>query len=160
MNVAILSWYRGRTPRERVLIGAAASLALLLFAWIALVSPLRDAMGAAHIRYEAAVSRLGAARAEAAQRRLPVRQNRRRRLDMPADSLLARAAADAGFVNARVASTGAGSTRLTIEAARAQPFLAMLRQLEESGLLVLSLRARPNADRTIRVEATFAGMPS
>jgi len=155
---AASSWFRARAPRERALLAVAGALALAIFGWIAVLSPFGHALARAQARYEAAAGALGLARAESVQSRRTDRAARRTPLPGPVAELLARAAEEAGFLNARIAARSATSASITIDSARAQTVFEWLRQIEGRGLRVSRLRSTANADRTVRIEATFDGM--
>ena len=60
-----------------------------------------------------------------------------------------------GFANARIAGQGPTRATFALDAVRAPAFFAWIRTLERRGLVVESLRARANSDRTLAVEAAF-----
>ncbi|HEX8641732.1 MAG TPA: type II secretion system protein GspM [Allosphingosinicella sp.] len=154
MNERFLAWWRVRTVREQRLLAVMAALLALVLGWLLVVRPLGDALDAARTRHAAAVTALAQARAEADA----VQRGRgapAARAPRPVDAFLGRTAAEAGFTGARIAAEGAGRASLALDAARAQAFFSWVRQMEGSGLVVESLRARTNADRTLAVEATF-----
>ena len=98
--------------------------------------------------------------------RFPRRARARRRRDgcgvngpptapLPLDSFIGRTSTEAGFTGARVTAQGPARASITVDAARPQAFFTWVRLMERSGLVVESLRARANSDRTLMVEAAF-----
>ena len=145
-------WWGERTPREQQLLMVMFALIGLILAWLVVVRPLSEALDGAQLRHSAAVAELAQAkgRAEAAGTR-----SRPAVVPLPIDSLLSRAAAQAGFANARIVAQGPAAASITIDAARPQALFGWIAQLEGQGLQLRSLSARANQDRTLAVEASF-----
>lgn len=155
MKHALVAWWQARAPRERLLIGIAAALALSLFAWLAVARPLAEAAAESRLRQARAVEMLGAARAAAAG---PAARTRPAAapLPQPLDRFVAASAEEAGFTDAAV-SGGPGEARVAIGSARAQAFLDWVARLEQRGARVVALKAVPNAaGNTLSVEVAFA----
>ena len=74
---------------------------------------------------------------------------------LPIDGFVSRTSAEAGFANARIAAQGPARATFALDAVRPQAFFAWVRLMERRGLVVDSLRARANGDRTLAVEAAF-----
>lgn len=143
-------WWDARSERERWLVGAMLVLALILLLWLLIVRPLSDALDAAKMRHgEAAI-----ALAEARARARPGLAGGRAAAG-PADAIVARTAAAAGFPGARVAAQGPGRATAALDAARAQALFAWLAQMEQEGLVVERLRVQANPDRTLSAEMTL-----
>jgi general secretion pathway protein M len=150
MTEALTFWWMERSPRERILLGVMLALAALLLAWLLAVTPLADALDAAKARHNDAVIALAEARARNHSDlvRVPAPAPA-----MPVDSLLGRAATEAGFTGARVASQGPNRASVAIAAARPQALFAWVARLEATGLVVERLRADANADHSLSAEA-------
>jgi type II secretory pathway component PulM len=127
------------------------ALAVIVLGWLLVARPLSDALDAAKTRHAAATIALGEARARAASSAGP----RAAPLAMPVDSLVGRAAGEAGFTGARIASQGPMRASVSIDAARSQALFAWIVRLEQSGVVVERLGARVNSDRTLAAEAAF-----
>jgi general secretion pathway protein M len=145
-------WWRERSARERTLLLLMAALAVLVLGWLLVVRPLSDALDTAKTRHAAAAVALGEARARAAQGGGPRGATA---ASLPVDALIARTSSEAGFTGARIASQGPARASVAIDAARPQALCAWLVRLEQSGVVVESLRARTNSDRTLAAEARF-----
>jgi general secretion pathway protein M len=74
---------------------------------------------------------------------------------LPVDAYLGRTATEAGFTGARIVAQGPARATVAIDAARPQAFFAWVRLMEQNGLVVESLRARANDDRTLAIEAAL-----
>jgi len=144
-------WWRARTARERALLLVMFGLMALLLGWLLVVRPLSDALDDAKTRHNAAVVALAEARARAQAGAVAGAAPS----PLPADSLIGRTAAEAGFAGARIAAQGPGRATIAIDAARPQALFAWVLRLEASGLAVERLRAQANSDRTLSVEATL-----
>lgn len=118
--------------------------------WLLVLRPLADLRANAEQRHGEAVTALAEARtrnaAPAAATAIP---------PLPIDSLLARTSSEAGFPNANIVAQNPVQASITIEAGRPQAVFGWVRGLEAQGVVVQSLRARANQDRTIFVEASF-----
>jgi general secretion pathway protein M len=156
MTEAIRTWLRGRSAREQRLLLVLAAVASIVLAWLLVIRPLGDALAEARERHDAAVIAKSETRARAEaigsleKRKAPA-------LLEPVDTVLAKAAAEAGFELASIepAPDGSGTT-IAIEAVKPQAFFPWAAQLEgQRGLLVTGLSATANADRTLAVRATF-----
>lgn len=154
MNGALVEWWRLRTQREQRLLLVMVTLLAAVLAWLLVVRPLGDMLDTAKRDHAEAVTALAEARARAGaaerMRAAPAAPAPR-----PIDAFVSRTATEAGFGSARIAAQGPERASIVIEAARPQAFFAWIGQMERSGLAVESLRARPNPDRTLAVEAVL-----
>ncbi|HEY5713649.1 MAG TPA: type II secretion system protein GspM [Allosphingosinicella sp.] len=152
MTENLTLWWLERSRREQILLGVMFGLAALLIAWLLVLRPLSDALDSAMARHDTAIIALAEARARAPRGPIvsPVAAPA-----MPVDSQLGRAAAEAGFADARVASRGPNRASVAIAAARPQALFAWVARLEAQGLAVERLRAQANPDRTLSAEASF-----
>lgn len=147
-------WWSERTPREQRLLLVMLALLALVVGWLLVIRPLSDALDEARRRHGEAVMALAEARGRAeAARRLEIVPNAS--APLPIDGLVSRTSAEAGFANARIAGQGPARATFAVDAVRPQAFFAWVRLMERSGLVVESLRARANSDRTLAVEAAF-----
>jgi general secretion pathway protein M len=147
-------WWRERTRREQRLLLVMLGLFALVLLWLLVVRPLADALDSAQQRHHDAVLALAEARArDEAGRRL--QGQRVATAPLPVDALVSRTGAEAGFTNARIAGQGPARATFALDAVRPQAFFGWVRLLERRGLVVESLRARANGDRTLAVEAAF-----
>ncbi|MBX3561410.1 MAG: type II secretion system protein M [Sphingomonas sp.] len=147
-------WWAGRTARERWLLLVMFVLLALVIGWLGIVRPLGNAQTDARLRLETAATALAEARARSATAVDTPRPAAT--AQPPIDALLARTASDAGFANARIDAQGPLRASVTIEAGRPQALFGWIGALEGQGVTVEGLRARPNQDRTIQLEANFA----
>ena len=153
MSAASL-WWRERSLREQRLLLVMFVLVGLVAGWLLVIRPLSDALDAAQQRHGEAVTALAEARvrAEAARR---MESERGATAPLPIDGLISRTGAEAGFANARISGQGPARATFAIDAVRPQAFFAWIRLMERRGLVVESLRAQANSDRTLAVEAAF-----
>ena len=147
--------WRGRTPRERWLIGIMLALLAAMLAWLLILRPLGDMLEESKARHERAVAELAEARGQAAEiaalerRKLP-------RLQGEIGFEVGRLAAQAGFQLTRLEPQGLDRAVLSIQAARPQALFAWLGAIEtENGLIVERLSATANSDRTLAAELTL-----
>ncbi|HEV2817887.1 MAG TPA: type II secretion system protein GspM [Allosphingosinicella sp.] len=139
------AWWEARSARERLLLGIMFALLGLVLAWLIVVRPLADALDAAKERHAAAVVALAEARARLPSAAGPAPAG-------PADAIVARTAAEAGFTGVRIARQGAAGASVAIDAARPQALFGWIAEMERRGLVVERLRAQANADRTLSAE--------
>lgn len=151
-------WYVVRTPREQRLILAMAVTFALVFIWLGIARPLNDALVEARARHTEAVIERAEARAQAAAlASLRSGGGGARALTEPAETVIGRAAAQAGFQLSRLQAEPGGAVSIGIEAARPQALFAWVTSLERQGVVVATLTASANADRTVAVQASFRG---
>ena len=148
------TWWGERSLREQRLLLVMLALLAFVALWLLALRPLSDQLEAEQRRHADAVTALAQARARAAALRgrgggpaTPA--------PLPIDALISRTSAEAGFANARIAGQGPARATFALDAVRAPAFFAWIRALEARGLVVDSLRARANSDRTLAVEAAF-----
>ena len=154
MRAGAATWWRARTLREQRLLLVMFALFVLLLGWLMVIRPLADALDGAQRRHTAAVTALAEARARSDAAR-QLRSERIGAAPLPVDAFVGRTSAEAGFAGARIAGQGPARATVAIDAARPQAFFAWVRLLERNGLVVETLRARANDDRTLAVEAAF-----
>jgi general secretion pathway protein M len=145
-----MSWWAERSRREQRLIQTMLVLAVIVLGWLLVVRPLTDSLAAARERHAAAVLALGEARARMIPGATPGAP-----AAGPVDALIARAANEAGFANARVISQGTERASVAVDAARPQVLFGWVARLEQMGLVVERLAARTNSDRTLAAELTL-----
>lgn len=155
MRAALKSWWRERTEREQRLLAVMVALLALVLAWLLLVRPLADELDEAKRRHGEAVTALAQARARAQAPGLAPATEAAAGAPLPIDSHLSRTATEAGFTGARIAAQGPARATFAIDAARAPALFGWVRELEQTGIVVETLRARSNGDRTLAVEAVF-----
>jgi general secretion pathway protein M len=153
MNEALASWWRLRSAREQGLLLVMFGLFALVLVWLLVVRPLSDALDSAKRRHGEAVTALAEARARAGA--APLATAPTATAPLPVDAYLGRTATEAGFTGARIVAQGPAGATVAIDAARPQAFFAWVRLMEQNGLVVESLRARANDDRTLAIEAAL-----
>ena len=159
MSRAMPGWWAERSPREQRLLLVMFALVALVAAWLLVIRPLADALDSAQRRHSEAVIALAQARARAATSR-GLDGGRAAAAPLPIESLIRRTSAEAGFANARITAQGPARASFALDAARAPAFFAWVRTMERRGIMVDSLRARANSDRTLAVEAAFRARPA
>lgn len=153
MNEALASWWRLRSAREQGLLLVMFGLLALVLVWLLIVRPLSDALDSAKRRHGEDVTALAEARARAGAGALATAPTAT--APLPVDAYLGRTATEAGFTGARIVAQGPARATVAIDAARPQAFFAWVRLMEQNGLVVESLRARANDDRTLAIEAAL-----
>ncbi|MGQ0560115.1 MAG: type II secretion system protein GspM [Sphingosinicella sp.] len=151
MIAGLRSWWDERSRREQRLLLVMFALVLLVMAWLLIVRPLADALETAKSRHAAAVLALAQARAQQGH----AARDGGRPLPQPLEAWLTAQVNEAGFTGARIAREGPGRASLAIDAARPQAFFVLVRQLEEAGVRIESLRASANSDQSLAIAATF-----
>jgi general secretion pathway protein M len=150
-------WYVVRSPREQRLVLIMAITFALVFIWLGIARPLNDALVEARARHTEAVIERAEARAQAEALGSLRSAGGARPLTEPVETLIGRAAGQAGFQLSRLQADPGGAVSIGIEAARPQALFAWVSSLERQGVVVASLTASANADRTVAVQASFRG---
>jgi general secretion pathway protein M len=148
-------WWRDRTAREQRLLSIMFALLVLVFGWLLVAQPLIRALDEVKLRHDQAVIALAEARARAETRQRP-EPRRMAPAALPLDALVSRTAAEAGFTGVRIAGQGPNRVSATIDAARPMAYFGWIQGLERQGLVVETLRAQTNPDRTLTTEVPFA----
>lgn len=151
---ALRTWWAERSLREQRLLIVMIALLAIVGLWLLAFRPLSDRLEAEQQRHAEAVTALAQARARAAT--LRGREGPSvAAAPLPIEGVISRTSAEAGFANARIAGQGPARATFALDAVRAPAFFAWIRRLEGRGVVVDSLRARANSDRTLAVEAAF-----
>lgn len=154
MIAALKSWFDARSLREKRLLLAMVSLAVLTILWGGIILPVTDALSSAKERHAGAVVRLGETQA-----RLAVLQDLQRDrpgpLGAPLDTVIRLRANEAGFPLSTVTPTGNDRVQIAIAAARPGALLGWTGDLERAGILVESLNITDNGDQTVAAQLTL-----
>lgn len=156
MRAELITMWSGRSPRERWLLAGAGVLVALMLAWLLIVRPLTDARVSALQRRAEAAKTYAETHALAAELERLRAEKQSFAPVMPLRAI-GEAAAAAGFAPRTLEEEGreSGAVRLVIDAVRPQAFFGWVAEMEQRGLVVFRLIARPNADNTLAVEVTF-----
>lgn len=147
-----MNWWRARNLRERRLLATAGALLALVLVWFLAIRPLMDARATSEARLRAATTALAEARADAAALRP---SGGGEAAPTPLAPFVTQSATEQGFTNITV--TGDQANRVSIASPQVRPaaFFGWIGQLEARGIVVDSLTAGANADRTIAVQAVL-----
>ncbi|MFC4294935.1 type II secretion system protein GspM [Novosphingobium tardum] len=147
------TWYGGLTPRERLLVSIAGTLAALLFLIYGIVLPLGRAHDAAHVRHRAAVESSGRLLSQLAALEAPAPA--RAQLAGPIAQVVTTSADTAGFVLQSNQPRGDDRTVISIPTARPSAALAWIDRLAEQGIVLDNLTMTPAADGSVALNATL-----
>ena len=147
-------WWQERSLRERWLLSLMFGLLLLVVAWLLIARPLMIALEEAKLRHGEAVIAVAESRAEADRARRSAEPASAPAL--PIDALVSRTATEAGFTGARIIGRGPARASVAVDAARAEAYFALIAALERQGVMVESLRATANPDRTLSTQAVVS----
>ena len=154
MTDRLSSWWNDRSGREQGLLAVMLALVTLLLGWLLVVQPLIHALDDARLSHGEAVIAVAEARAEAdVRRRAAARPIPRATL--PIERILGETAAAAGFTGARITGQGPVRAVVAIDAARPQAFFGWVSELQQRGVVLETLQARTNADRTLSAQAVL-----
>ncbi len=153
MIATLKDWFEGRSAREKQMLVVMAALFVVTLLW-ALYLPIDDALSSAKTRHTDAVIRFGEtqARVRAIE---GLRKNGPPQWDGPLDSVIRDRASDAGFDLASVAPAPGGGVQIAIAKAKPAALLGWIAVLESGGILVDSLSATDNGDKTVAVQMTL-----
>lgn len=150
MMTGLQNWWGGLSQRERILVAAGATLALLVLAWL-IGRGMIGALDAQAERHREAVARAARVEAKAALIAAPVQS-----ATLPAgplDQWLAQSAGDAGLTLDRNDARGESLAAIAVSSARAPGLIAWLAGLEEQGLVFDRLSLTPGTDGTVALTA-------
>lgn len=147
-------WFFALSQREQWGVGLAGVLALAVLLWAGIVRPLADALESARVRQADAVARLGATRATIAALSA-LRQQHPEQIAQPLEALVRARAAEAGFVLDNVSPQAGGAVQISFPSARPAALFAWLADLEQGGVLVMTLTTRDNGDATLSCDVAL-----
>lgn len=150
----VRAWLIGLSPRERLLIGVAAGLALIVLLWFGIIRPVREGLDAARDRTFDAATRLAGVRgAVAAVEPLAKATAPDRRGSL--EALVRERATTAGFVLSTVSPQSNNAVAIAMASARPAALFAWIAELEDQGILVDQLQTTDNGDGTLSVALTL-----
>ncbi|MCJ7421079.1 type II secretion system protein GspM [Sphingomicrobium astaxanthinifaciens] len=152
----LLDWYRARSRREQVMLGAMMLLAVPILGWFLVVAPAMHWHDEARDAYLEASERYGrtvvlAEAVEAGGERAAAR-----RIAQPLSDFVAASAAQAGFALTRNVATGGDRTEVGIAQARPDAALAWLTQLRAAGVAIEGMRLTDNGEGGVEVDLRLA----
>lgn len=151
----MIGWWRLRSVREQRLLLVMAALFAGVLLWLGVVRPLAGAFDRAKLRQATAATGLADARAQAAAI-AAIERGGTPRPTAPIARFVSEQAQAAGFGDPHVVPAGGEGASITLSAVRPQAFFAWIARLErEQGVVVETLNARTNSDRTLAVRATL-----
>lgn len=151
---ALAPWWAARSLREKRLLLVMAALLVVAVSWLGILRPLSDALTDAHRRQIDAVILLGDTEARVAEvRRL--RAGAPAPLAAPLDATIRDRANQAGFALGEVTALAPDRVRIAIAQARPGALLGWVAALEDAGMLVETLEATDNGDRTVSARITL-----
>lgn len=152
MIATLKPWFDARSLREKQLLIVMAALFVVTIVW-ALYLPIGDALSSAKTRHTDAVIRYGETqtRVRAVE---ALRRSGGARLAGPLDTVIRDRANEAGFDLASVGPAPGGGVQIAIAKAKPAALLGWIATLEGSGILVDSLSATDNRDKTVAVQMT------
>ncbi|CAN5221063.1 hypothetical protein BH10PSE15_BH10PSE15_05140 [soil metagenome] len=151
-------WFDGRSAREKQLLVVMAVLFVVTIGW-ALYLPIGDALSSAKTRHGDAVIRYGEtqARVRAIE---ALRKGGPAQLAGPLDAVIRDRANEAGFDLSGVGSAPGGGVQFAILKAKPTALLGWIATLEGSGILVDSVSATDNGDKTVAVQMSVKAQGS
>jgi general secretion pathway protein M len=150
-----LSWFRGLSRREQIMVGGAGALVAAVIGIYAVTLPLLAAIDAKRAQYFDAAERRGAIQAQVQD---ALGENAGA-TNLPAGSvqqIISQSATEAGFVLDRADGSGADKVDIVMAKAKPQAFMTWLNDWEQRGLLAERLTIKAGSDGTIAVTATLA----
>lgn len=150
MTAELQQWWRLRTMREQRLILVMVALVALTILWFGILRPLDDRLADARQRHGRAVLAEADARGQAEAIR-EFQQRRPPRLDLPVRVFAPQSASASGFTVRNADPFEPDGVALNIDAARPGPLFDWVSDLQGRGLIVETLQATANADRTVSV---------
>jgi len=151
---ALRAWLIGLSPRERLLIGVAAALALTVILWFGIIRPVRDALDAARDRELDAVTRLAGVRGAVAAV-APLAKAGPAQVSGSLEATIRERANAAGFALTNVTPQADNALAIGMASARPAALFAWIAELEGQGILVDQLQTTDNGDQTVSVAMTL-----
>ena len=147
-------WFRALSQREKVLITIAAVLVVGVGGYYGVVRPLVGAMSGAEERYSEAVARQ--ARIESKVAALSGSDgDTKNGFAGSLDEFVSQSAGETGIAIGIVDAQSNGTVNVTVESAKPTALFGWLARIEEKGVAVENLSAKPNANQTISATMTL-----
>ncbi len=151
----LMSWYQGRSLRERRLILVMLALLVVTILWAGVIRPVRDGLASSRERYATAVVRLGEVQREVAQVKA-IQRARPSPIEGPLPDAIRTRADEAGFTLTTLEPDG-NAVRIAIATAKPSALLGWIATLEADGLLVDATTITGNGDGTVSATMTLRG---
>jgi len=154
MKASVLIWWKERSGREQVLLAIMGLLLLVLMLWFAVVRPLDAWVRDGRETYRQTLADRAMIDRGMAEIRT-IRAGPVAPLPKPLAQGVRDIALQAGFSDVQSEPGSNGTARLSIAAVRSEAFFPWLRTAtQRHGLIVQSMNAVPNSDRTLSVVVT------
>lgn len=152
MMIALQQWWTRLSPRERVLVGVAAALTILLLFWL-LVRALLIGLDSQAEAQKLVFERAARIEAKAGLLAQPPERAATAAPAGPLDQIVAQLATDTGLTLDRNDPRGSNAAAIAIASARAPALITWLSGLEESGIIIERMAMTPGADGSVALTA-------
>jgi general secretion pathway protein M len=153
MTAALRQWWTQLSARERVLVGVAGCMAVLVLLWLIVRSFAGGLADGAEAQRQA-LAQAARVEAKAALLTQPAEPASLAKLAAgPLDQALAQSAADTGLTVTRNDARGEKGAVIAIASARAPALVGWLAALEDSGVIVDRLNISPGTDGNVAMTA-------
>lgn len=146
-------WWRGRTPREHILLAVLAALVTAMVAWFLIWRPANAYLETSRAVQSESLDRLSRTRAMVAEAKrigaAPVSSG----LDVGA--AITQSCIEAGFTLAKNEQGQQGQYQVVISAAKSRALFAWLGTLERQGVIAQTASMRANGDGTVTFNAVL-----
>jgi general secretion pathway protein M len=152
------TWFEARAPRERWLLGVAATLSALVIVVYGMLFPAMSALSTARNDLNAAVEKRGRIEAKLASFRgaasgspvAPIATGQ------PLQAMVKDSAESAGFELAEVNANGSNGVRFRMASVKAGALLAWISRLETQGLELSEIQLRKTEDGFVSADVALA----
>ena len=149
-------WYEALSLREKILVGVAAILSLLLVAIYGIYFPLTTSIHEKRVEYREALERRVAIEALLTQANQKQNVAVVATISGPLEQVVNQRATEAGFTLEKADAAGNGRVSITMAQARPAALMKWLAELELDGIVADQIEVKAGSAGTVSVNATLA----
>jgi general secretion pathway protein M len=154
MKTALITWFNGRSLRERRMLLVMLALLVLTILWFGIALPVSDGLSSSRTRLNDAIVRLGDT-----ESRIDAVKALQRSQPSPISGALAdylrQSAGNAGFALSNVEAQNDDRTKITVATARPAALFSWIADLEQAGVIVVASDVTNNGDQTVAAQMTL-----
>jgi general secretion pathway protein M len=152
----LANWFEALSLREKVLVGVAAILSVLLVAIYGVYFPLTTSIQEKRVAYREALERRVAVEAMVAQPNQKPRAAAVTATSGPLEQVVNQRATEAGFALEKADAAGNGRVAIAMAQARPAALMKWLAELELEGVVAEQIEVKAGSAGTVSVSATLA----
>lgn len=148
------NWLAGLSQRERILVGTAGLLLVIVVGYYGIARPMVGAMASAEARYISAIERQARVESKVAALQQPA-NGQGTRFNGPIDAFISQSAGETGIAVASITPQQDNRVNMVVESAKPTALFGWLARIEQQGVAVESLSVDSAGNGAISANLTL-----